>query len=201
MGSIRTFIAIAMPDEALREMLRLQELVARDISGGVRWVSPETMHLTVKFLGTTDETLVPGIAGALQECVRDVPPVRFALTGLGAFPNARNPKVLWAGFVDNGVMPAVHREIEAACEKLGCSRDSRPFAPHLTLGRVRDFRIRKMLAHALQHYGGRHFGAFTATRIALYQSELLPDGARHVVLHECILSPDGGTSGRGRRTR
>jgi 2'-5' RNA ligase len=193
MGTIRTFIALAMPEAVCRDMHRLQADIARDIPRGIRWVGPEAMHLTIRFLGATGAALVPAIAGALDAAVRDVPPVRFTLAGLGAFPSAGNPKVVWAGFDDGGAAARVHHALEDALERLGCAREPRPYAPHLTLGRIRDFRVRKDLARVLARRGGTPFGTYTAARVVFYHSELTPSGARYRVLHERSLAGSAGT--------
>jgi 2'-5' RNA ligase len=96
METIRTFIALELPDELKAALARMQKTFMQS-SAGVKWMRPESIHLTLKFLGATSMDKVDIVCGVLDHLTRDVAPFSFDATGMGAFPNSRNPKVIWAG--------------------------------------------------------------------------------------------------------
>ena len=139
MEQIRAFIAVELPP-AVREAV---EGVVRElrsgIGDGVRWVRPEGVHLTLKFLGDIDADSVPAISDGLDRCAASAAPFDLFLEGVGVFPNARRPRVVWIG-LGGALEPllALQHSIDRELEGLGFARERRPFTPHLTLGRVRD---------------------------------------------------------------
>ena len=139
MEQIRAFIAVELPP-AVREAV---EGVVRElrsgIGDGVRWVRPEGVHLTLKFLGDIDAGSVPAVSRAMAQCAASAAPFDLFLEGVGVFPNARRPRVIWIG-LGGALEPllALQHSIDRELEGLGFARERRPFTPHLTLGRVRD---------------------------------------------------------------
>lgn len=142
---IRTFVAIEL-DASVRQTLaqiqamlrtRLQRAVGPDVR--VQWVKPESIHLTLKFLGDISEDRVPGIQAALARAASGH--VRFAVTveGLGVFPDVRAPRVVWAGFTAHGdALNRLAADVETALAAIGCLPDPKPFHPHLTLARIKE---------------------------------------------------------------
>ncbi len=140
MRALRTFIAVPVPAAVSR---RLEEcsrtLAGRWPPGAVRWVSPENVHLTLRFLGDTDPDQVAGLAAALRQVASAHRGFVVALDGVGCFPNARRPRVIWAGLSDPELrLDRLQRDVERAVRACGWPREGRAFAPHLTLGRVRE---------------------------------------------------------------
>lgn len=186
MVSVRTFIALELPEELKKSLGRLQAKF-RERTGGVKWVRPENMHLTLKFLGDIKAEMVTPVAGALAKLCAGRAPLCFDAAGLGAFPNSRNPKVLWAGMEADDSLSSFHGELEAALADLGFSREDRPFAPHVTLGRLRDGLARKDVAGLIEEHCAERFGRFAADRITFFKSELKPSGPVYEALQTSIL--------------
>jgi 2'-5' RNA ligase len=110
----------------------------RQESWPVRWVRPEGLHLTVKFLGEVDPSRLEEIGGALEAATARTPRLPLVLREIGAFPHWRRPRVLWAGLeADPAIELLVHR-VESGCAALGFAIEGRPFRPHVTLGRLRE---------------------------------------------------------------
>lgn len=139
MEQVRSFIAIELPDE-LR--LGLSQLQARLKSAGqpwVKWVDPSSIHLTLKFLGNIAVGRIGEITKAMEEATKGIPPFHLEVKGLGVFPNLRRVQVAWVGLsgeIDK--LARLQQRIDESLARLSFARESRPFAPHLTLARVRD---------------------------------------------------------------
>lgn len=175
-GSARLFVALAVPEEVRPAIARAQAALAR--VGDVRWVPPENWHFTLKFLGSTPLARVPELAAILEEIAK----IRFKfvieLGGMGAFPNARRPQVIWIGArAGSEAMEALAAEVDAGCARLGFPRGQRPFRAHLTIGRVRSERDRDALAARLAAAPQESLASWWATELHLVQSTLLPAGA------------------------
>lgn len=136
---VRAFIAVELPEEVKNGLAGLRGELGRVGQGVVRWVSPESMHLTLKFLGETAEEMVLQVISALEEAVRDLSPFSVEAGELGFFPNASRPRVFWVGLEgDVAGLSRMQENVELATEALGLPRESRPFSPHLTLARFND---------------------------------------------------------------
>ena len=178
---IRTFIAIPLSHEARRQLSDAIRSLGSEIPSGVRWVDPEAIHLTLKFLGDIDPALVEDLLRAMEQAASGSLPFQLHLDGLGVFPNQRRPRVLWAGLGgDLDALGALQEKLEAAMSGLNFPRERRTFNPHLTLGRVRD----GVSAVARQHVGavvamGSLDGAdiWPVNAVHLMRSNLTPDGA------------------------
>ena len=186
--SLRLFIAIELP-EAVRAALRdaVAMLRAAGVDEGLRWVRPEGIHVTLKFLGATPEARVPAIVGGLRAAAGDVAPFTLQPAGFGAFHGGRNPhftrahpreayhynlRVLWVGMQgDTAALASLAERVEDAIEPLGFPREKRRFAAHLTLARVREDAPRETriaLSAALQPFlseSTRAVGVFDPARV------------------------------------
>ena len=139
--TLRTFVAIELPAEVRAAIAAAQaELrgALGDRAGSVRWVNPAGAHLTLKFLGDTPESAVPGVEAALRAALAGTAAFDLRTGALGCFPSGRAPRVLWLG-LDGDLAPltAARDAVEAAIAPLGWPTEARPFSPHLTLGRLR----------------------------------------------------------------
>jgi 2'-5' RNA ligase len=136
MGSVRTFLALHLPDEIRGAMASVQSEL-RSPGADVRWEKPEKFHMTLKFLGETPEALIPRIIAALQETARSVTPFDIEYRDVGAFPSLTKPRVLWIGVGDGGpAVTALQQGLEDDLARIGLAKEARPFHPHVTLGRV-----------------------------------------------------------------
>ena len=178
---IRAFIAVTLPDEARQELARVSRALAESAPPrAVRWVKPERMHLTLRFLGDTAVSLLPDIAAGLDAAVARVSPFTLRLEGLGGFPNRKRPRVIWAGLQGElERLNGLKREIDAMLEPLGWEREQRPFRAHLTLGRVKNSRQLREIEWGITV--GRV--AVPVTAVHLIQSTLRPDGPVYTHRH------------------
>ncbi len=174
-----------MPDEArARLAAEVDRLRATERAGGtlpeVVWVAPDNFHLTVKFLGALDVQRLPDVERALGEAVAGATPFDLTLHGLGAFPSAARPRVIWAGTSEGAVeLAAVAARVEGALAPLGFPAEERPFSAHVTLGRVRTPRRNPKLAAALAAAADVELLRVAVARVSLMRSDLSPRGARY----------------------
>lgn len=147
-------------------------------------MAESNLHVTLKFLGQVDEARIPGIGAALAAVARRTPAFDLDVRGLGAFPTPTRARVLWVGLTPASPLAALAADIDARLAALGVERDSRPFAAHVTLGRVRESRRNPALADALARPAD--CGRLTVTRVSLMRSQLHPRGARYTEL-ACLL--------------
>jgi 2'-5' RNA ligase len=163
----------------LGEVIERLRPAARDIA----WVAPGNLHLTLKFLGAVPEEQIEAVAGALGQASLEASPFEARIRGLGAFPSARRPRVVWAGVAEGAAdMIELARRVDLALAALGFPRDERPFSPHVTLGRVREAGRNPALTAALGSAATREFGQMRVPSASLMRSELSPRGARYTEL-------------------
>ena len=154
---------------------------------GVRAVPVEQLHLTLRFIGDADRGLEGPLARALAAAAAEVPRFDLRLTGAGAFPSPRRPRVLWAGVREPPGLSALHRVVEAAVLGVGFRPARRPFRPHVTVGRVRGADPPRGLADLIA--GVRLDTIVPVGRASLMRSKLLPAAARHEEVASCPLAP------------
>jgi len=139
MPQIRAFIAVTLPPEVRQFLTALQSKVKSAADVPVKWVETENLHLTLAFLGNTDEARIPAILEVMQAATGGARPMTLKVAGLGVFPNPRRPRIVWAGLAgDVPGLQKVQRALTGELQPLGFVPDTKPFRPHLTLGRVRD---------------------------------------------------------------
>lgn len=180
----RLFVALEPPEPVRRRIAAVAEELRRAAgrADAVRWVPPENVHLTLQFLGAVPEERLPAVEAALRAAAADGGPLSLSLRGAGGFPNARRPRVVWAG-VEGDVAPlaALVAGLGARLAKLGFPPEDRPFSPHLTLGRARDGRGAPGLAGALAHAAGEAT-PWRVSELVLFESHLSPRGPRYEAL-------------------
>ena len=137
MSMLRAFIAVEIPAEIQQKIHRETSNLRKGIDALVRWVPPQNMHLTLKFLGDVSPNSLEFIKQMLRTEAEQVPCFDIHLAGLGAFPNLKRPRVLYVEIQAPAAFDALARGIESASRRLGYEAEERPFSAHLTLGRVR----------------------------------------------------------------
>ncbi len=182
MEGIRSFIAIEIPQPFQVAIGDLQNTLRRT-EAEVKWVRPEGIHLTLKFLGSIREEDLERISQAISPLVREWEPFELRIRGLGCFPSSRNPRVIWIGIDQGGKeVSALERVVEDTMALLNFAPESRTFTPHLTLGRVRSSKERSSLIRAMESRKDSEVGTFRAKEVHLFRSELRPSGAVHTKL-------------------
>ncbi len=195
MEQIRAFIAVELPPAVREAVERVVRELRSGIGDGVRWVRPEGVHLTLKFLGDIDADSMPAISDALGSCAASAAPFDLFLEGVGVFPNARRPRVVWIG-LGGALEPllALQQSIDRELEGLGFARERRPFTPHLTLGRVRDgvsaSQVRGV-SEAIAATTVERMVELPVREIALIKSDLRPSGAVYTRLYAAELGGEG----------
>ncbi len=187
MSTVRTFIAIELDEELRTNLGRLQASLRQQISPrSVRWVRPEGIHLTLKFLGDTPQEKVPAIQDALAEATAAVEPFRFSVGGLGCFPNPRRPRVVWVGLQEvTGRLVRLRDAVEAHVAPLGSPTERRSFSPHLTLGRVQRHASKSEVREIGELVATSAIGTIdemAVTAVSFIKSDLRPSGAVYTTL-------------------
>lgn len=189
MEKIRTFIAVPLPDSVLAEFGKLNRQM-RSLSRDVKWVRPESIHLTLKFLGNLEPEALDRVFTAVERCFQSRWE-KFSLTvgGLGAFPNFRRPRVLWVGVQGDGYeyLLRLQQQIETELAEEGFEKEKRKFSPHLTVGRVKFAGHLEELLKSFMEYPFPEMN-FIVERVQIMRSELKPDGAVYSVQREYPLS-------------
>jgi 2'-5' RNA ligase len=187
--SVRLFLGIGIPEGRL-EALGRSVAPIRDELRGARWVAIENQHVTIKFLGRTAADIVDGVVEAARAAASDHPRWTTELTHLGAFPNLRRARVLWAALDDaEGAMTGLAARVDERTEPLGFEPEKRAFTPHLTIAR---FKVPGPLP-ALPEREGAALEPFGVDELRMYRSHLSPRGARYEILERLPLGGGDGT--------
>ena len=178
---MRLFVALDLPDVVRQEFRELIARLKKDCPGA-RWVRPEGIHVTLKFIGYTDDKNFDSICAALAP-VRPDQPVEMELRGLGFFPNERRPRVLFCEVEASASLARLAGDIDGALEPLGVARETREFVPHLTLARIEPGKISpgevQKLVRTAQELEGKGFGSTRETEFYLFESILKQTGAEY----------------------
>jgi 2'-5' RNA ligase len=177
---VRLFVALEIPC-AVRDNLATLINDLRITAPKARWVRPENIHVTLKFIGEILPDKLEDIRGALSG-VHSERPVELNFRGLGFFPNAKRPSVLWAGIDASPNLPSLAGGIDRSLEKVGFPREQRAFVPHLTIARFQPPRIHETLQSAIAQSSGRDFGSLRTKEFHLVESKLKPSGAEYTTL-------------------
>ncbi len=183
MEKIRTFIAIPLPEIVLDEFSKLISIM-QPISRSVKWVRPQSIHLTLKFLGNLLPEELERVFYATDN-IFQIPRKHFKLTTskLGAFPNIKKPRVFWVGIQGSGIeeLRILHKELESEMQNQGFPKEARgEFSPHLTVARVK---LREDLSYLTEKLMGYTFPKheFRVDKVHVMRSDLKPSGAVYLV--------------------
>jgi 2'-5' RNA ligase len=186
---VRLFVALDLP-EAVRDRLRDLITQLKAACPEARWVKPEGIHVTLKFIGHVDATKADAIREKLKT-IHSEPPVEMELRGMGFFPNEKRPRVAWVGVHGSANLGQLAADIEDALAPLGIEREKREYSPHLTLARidaekVRPTHIEKLVA-AARKSEEENFGSVHGTEFHLYESVTKPSGAEYRIIENYAL--------------
>ena len=197
--SLRLFFAVPIDDVTRAAVVDIRETIRRDTGRTqVKWVEDENLHLSLKFLGDTPSDLVPRMTDVAREVAGRHAAFEFLLRGVGAFPTARAPRVVWLGLTD-GLEPlaALAADLDAALQYAAVARpETRPFEAHLTLGRVKLPERNDALATVIENGTRLEAGRVRCNHFLLMRSELSRRGPTYTVLQQFDLL-EGTQNGKG----
>ena len=184
---IRAFIAVALPDELKARLVEVsRRLKALGLAGS--FPKPDSIHLTLKFLGDISEADIGSIGDGLEVVAKPIPRFDATVGGLGTFPNVTNPRVVWVGVEAGPWLTRLQSAVEKALED-EFPPEGRPFSPHLTLARLKSRdNVKALAAFMGEKAANESLGTFTVDAIHLFRSELRPDGARYTRLRSVRLA-------------
>ena len=189
--TMRTFLAFPISG-ALKERLRYILDDLQQTHADVKWVKAENIHLTLKFLGDVEESGIGKISSVVREQCHDFAPVTSHLSGIGAFPDLRHPKVVWAALDDSKKeLQTIAEVLRGEMIKLGVAQDEHSFKPHITLGRVRSSVNLKNLIQTMQQITFKCTIEQVFDKIILYKSTLTPQGPIYEALEEFEMGRKG----------
>lgn len=194
-ASLRLFVAMTLPEMVRNEIIRVQQELQPLVSrAAARWTRPDQFHLTLRFLGRVPADAVAALKQAVGAICRNAPPLSLCAQGVGFFPGARSPRVVWAGISDReGRLVDLQQRIETAVGPFSPEPGGNHFAGHVTLGRLKNPRpsnVRSLVAGA-NRFAAHEFGRWLAAEVEIIRSELSPSGSRHTSL--AVFRLDGGT--------
>ena len=184
---IRTFICIDVSESIKSQLAALQDEL-RKLDASVSWVKPANVHLTLKFLGDVPAAKLPKVIEAVRRASDSCSRFEVEASGAGCFPSPRKPNVLWVGLVHlPDALLSLQRNLEVALEAEGFARETKPFKPHLTIGRIRQPRNAQIVATELLKRGFAT-ECFPADEVIVMRSDLTPRGALYTPLATIPLS-------------
>ncbi len=186
-SKIRLFVAIDLPEEEKRRLKKILAELKKEL-GGIKWVDPDNIHLTLKFLGDVSIGKVPLLRSALDQAVFPVKPFSMKTGDLGIFPKTGRPRVLWLGLEKGGnELSDLRERLEKFLSPLGFPPEKRKFTPHLTLGRIKSRSGAISATNFLREtsegrFGLERLGPMNITMLLLIKSVLSPRGAIHEII-------------------
>jgi len=190
MSRLRAFIAVELPLEIRQNIQHATSNLRRDTGSLIRWVEAENMHLTLKFLGDIPSANVEALTQMIHAQADSFNCFDIYLTGIGSFPSPKRPRVIYIGIHAPAALEAFQRQIESAAHRLGYTAEERAFAPHLTIGRVRQH-VRadeqQRLRRALEESTIDSLGTARVNSVHLYKSDLKPNGPIYTNLYSANL--------------
>jgi len=185
---MRIFIALDIP-EAIRARLREYIERVRPLAPDAPWVRPESLHVTLKFIGEAADSQVEEVKNALQQIKAQ--PFEVTFSDVGFFPNHNSGRVFWAGVDGGEALPKLAGIIDQVLQKIGIEAEKRAYHPHLTLARAGTrsgaYQVFKQLPRGIDPEEHPQFGTMTAQEFFLYKSELLRGGAKYTKLERFAL--------------
>jgi 2'-5' RNA ligase len=177
----RLFIAIDLPLELKEKIYEYELELKKIIERGVKWVELENIHITLRFLGETDEEKIIDIEKIMDSMSANFYPFLISIGGLGAFPNLKNPRVIWIGIgKGENELRELSDKLETKIRKLGFRKEEREFSPHLTIGRVKE---KINLKDEIMNFNIPDI-MFLSEELTLFESKLTPSGPIYTTVYK-----------------
>jgi len=187
---MRAFIAIELPEDIRKALAQLQDKL-KSCGADVKWVEPNNIHLTLKFLGEIDEAQLNKITSIMQNVSATVYPFPATISAIGAFPRINSPRVIWIG-IDKGdnEIKTIAKLLENEIKNVGIPAEDKPFSSHITIARTKSsFNLEKLVKElkTIENDFGLRGREFKVTKITLFKSSLTPKGPIYEILKEADL--------------
>lgn len=191
---MRAFVGIPVGEETRAVLVRAQEALRR-ADADVRWVRPDSIHLTLKFLGEIGDDQAERLRELLAAEAARWPRLALEIAGIGSFPERGTPRVVWAGCRgDLAKLAGLAQAVERAAEQVGVPKEGRPFVAHLTIGRVKSDRNAKRLLAAVENQREAPIGKEEVSRFILFRSTLTAEAPIYEELAEFPLGASPSSS-------
>ena len=181
--TFRAFIAVEVPVSVeLEDFSR----AVKDTDAPLKVVNLAKVHITLKFLGDTDESIVPEIEEVMKNAISGIRPFTMKLKGSGAFPNLNRISVIWAGMENADALGEIARKIDSGLVPLGFQPEKRKFSPHVTIARVKGSKNKDKLVDVIKQFQDTEFGEVPVRKIIHKKRMLTPQGPIYsdiVVIH------------------
>lgn len=188
---MRAFIAIELDEEIRAKYAELQSRLKRS-RANVKWTDPAIAHLTMKFLGEVDESLVPELLRIMTDVCGGQQALALEVGGAGSFPSGRRPRVVWVGVDEpTGGLASIAQGLNDRLAPLGIERETKPFHAHITLGRARDRKRLDSLVAAIAREQDTSLGKQSASELVLFRSDLSSKGPTYTAVGRVSLSGAG----------
>lgn len=181
-GMLRAFVAVEMPGPVRQALEEIQSDL-KQLNIRARWVRPENIHLTLKFLGNIPVGHVPSIGDVLRAAAQAHTRFSLAVAGMGVFPDIRRPKVIWVGLIGRpDALTPLQQDLDGRLAALGFPPAEKPFRGHLTIGRFKAEGLPGPVADAVKRYATATFATAAVDEIVLLRSDLRPEGPLYTTL-------------------
>ncbi|KYK30631.1 MAG: 2'-5' RNA ligase [Thermoplasmatales archaeon SG8-52-3] len=181
MQKFRGFIAIDI--KPFQKLIEFENEI-KNTGANVKLVEPENIHLTLKFLGDTDEILIDKIEEITKNSVSEIEPFEIKLIGSGVFPNERYIKVIWIGIENGEIISKIAEKIDEQISSLGFEKEKRKFSAHLTIARIKSVKNKEKIIQVIEKYRNIEFTQLKVNSIKLKKSTLTPKGPIYTTLKE-----------------
>jgi len=192
MQTLRTFIAVDFPIEIKEKIIEITAYFQSKLPPAqIKWVEPDHMHLTLKFMGETPHDKLVQIKQSIHQVISVFPSFEIEIKALGMYPNNQRPRVIWLGINAENHLILLHNQLDQVLKGEGIKSDRRPFSPHLTIGRVRrnaDQESVIQIGRILSQFKIASLGSVEIDEILYYQSLLTPQGPIYTILQSTSLN-------------
>jgi 2'-5' RNA ligase len=187
MTSVRSFIALPIPTSVQLTLGQIQYNL-KETHTDVKWDSPDKFHITLKFLGNVDISIIEPLSVALSESLKSIHPFDITFTTIGAFPDLHHPRIVWIGIEQSNQTLNLQFIVEKVCNNFGFPKEDRAFHPHITLGRVKGTHNLGRLTDAIKTITFEPVQSHCSD-VLLMKSELRPSGSIYTILKSFSLYP------------
>lgn len=185
---MRLFVALAIPTEVRAKIAALISGL-RGVDANPKWINPDNLHVTLKFIGEIAPEKAAEIGDALA-VVRIEEHVIAEFSGIGFFPDARRPSLAWVGIQSAQMLSFLAADVNRVLAPLGIPREEKPFVPHLTIARFKETRLSPYLRAEIEKQKSREFGALTTGEFHLIESKRKSAGAEYTTLRSFRFAPE-----------